>query len=96
MANLPARGGMSANPFGGEDRIDKIPFEAYLRPGIPPETVVFVKTIADAASNYLYFGLGKNGTTAEEFYYSYRYFFVVTSTNKGTYERARTVAECLH
>lgn len=91
MTDLPARGGMCANPFGGEERIDKIPFEAYLRPGSPPETLVFIKVIADAASNYLYFGLGKNGTTIEEFFYSHSYFFKVSSTNKETYELARNI-----
>lgn len=86
-----SRGGMSANPFGGEDRIDRINLLDYLEPNAAPSKVLFLNVIQDAASNYLYTFLGKNGTSAEEFFYAYQYFFKVESKNRGSWDHHRSV-----
>ncbi len=82
---------MSANPFGGEDRIDRINLLEFLEPNCPPDKVLFSCIIQDAASNYLYAFLGKNGTSAEEFFSAWQYFFKVESTNRESWDHNRTV-----
>lgn len=85
------RGGMCSNPFGGEDRIDRINLLEFLQPNTPPEKVLFSCVIQDAASNYLYAFLGKNGTSVEEFFSAWQYFFKVTSANKVSWDHNRTI-----
>lgn len=86
-----SRGGMSANPFGGEERIDRINLLEFLEPNAPPEKVLYCCIIQDAASNYLYAFLGKNGTSAEEFFSAWQYFFKVESTKRVTWDHHRTI-----
>jgi aromatic ring-cleaving dioxygenase len=88
-----SRGGMCANPFGGEDRIDRINLMEFLGPNAPPEKVLYARVIQDAASNYLYAFLGKNGTSAEEFFAAHQYFFKVVSTDVETWNHHRTIKQ---
>lgn len=85
------RGGMCSNPFGGEDRIDRINLLEFLESNIPSDKVLYSCIIQDAASNYLYAFLGKNGTSAEEFFAAWQYFFKVESTNKSSWDHNRTI-----
>lgn len=87
----PARGGMCSNPFGGEDRIDRVNLLDFLESNVPSHKVLYARIIQDAASNYLYAFLGKNGTSIEEFFAAWQYFFKVVSTNKKTWDHHRTV-----
>lgn len=86
-----SRGGMCSNPFGGEDRIDRINLFDYLEPNVAPDKVLYSRIIQDAASNYLYAFLGKNGTSAEEFFSAWQYFFKVTSSNRKSWDHHRTI-----
>lgn len=91
MSDIFSRGGMCANPFGGEDRIDRINLLEYLQPNQPAEKVLFSRVIQDAVSNYLYAFLGKNGTSAEEFFAAWQYFFKVVSTDRKSWDHHRTI-----
>lgn len=88
---MAERGGMCANPFGGEDRIDRINLLDFLEPNAAPSKVLFLNVIQDAASNYLYAFLGKNGTSAEEFFYAHQYFFKVESKDRTSWDHHRDV-----
>lgn len=85
------RGGMSSNPFGGESRIDRINLLDFLEPNSSAEKVLYSCVIQDASSNYLYAFLGRNGTSAEEFFSSWQYFFKITSTDKASWDHHRTI-----
>lgn len=87
------RGGMDPNPFGGEDRIDRINLMEFLEANAPSEKVLYARVIQDAASNYLYAFLGKNGTSAEEFFAAHQYFFKVVSTDMATWNHHRTIKQ---
>lgn len=84
-------GGMTPNPFGGENRLDHINLMEYLEANAPADKVLFLRIIQDAASNYLYALLGKNGTSVEEFFYTHQYFFKVNSTDRKSWARYRTI-----
>jgi hypothetical protein len=86
-----SRGGMSANPFGGEERLDRLNLMEYLGSGAPAEKVLYARIIQDAASNYLYAFLGKNGTSAEEFFSAWLYFFKVSSVDRVSWDHHRTI-----
>lgn len=88
-----ARGGMCSNPFGGEDRIDRINLQEFLEPNAPAEKVLYASIIQDAVSNYLYAFLGKNGTSAEEFFAAWRYFFKVSSGDKLSWGKNRIIKQ---
>lgn len=87
----PIHGGMSSNPFGGEERLDRINLMEFLEATAPADKVLFLRIIQDAASNYLYAFLGRNGTSAEEFFYTHQYFFKILSTDKSTWGSNRTI-----
>lgn len=89
--SLFSLGGMSPNPFGGEERIDRINLMEFLEPNAPPDKVLFLRIIQDAASNYLYALLGKNGTCIEEFFYAHQYFFKINSNDKPTWNKNRVI-----
>lgn len=91
MSEPFSRGGMCSNPFGGEERIDRINLLEYLEPNAAPDKVLFARIIQDAASNYLYAFLGKNGTSAEEFFAAWQYFFKVSSDNRSSWDHHRTI-----
>lgn len=88
-----SRGGMCSNPFGGEDRIDRINLLDFLEPNCSGDKVLYSCIIQDAASNYLYAFLGKNGTSAEEFFAAWQYFFKVESTNRVSWDHHRTIRQ---
>lgn len=88
---MSERGGMCKNPFGGEDRIDRINLLEYLEPNAAPTKVLFLSVIQDAASNYLYAFLGKNGTSAEEFFSAHQYFFKVESKKRESWDHHRKI-----
>lgn len=85
---MSRRGGMCSDPFLGKPRLDRLDLRSCLPADEPPECLLFLETISDAVSNYLYFGLGRNGTTGYEFFCSYRYFYVVRSDDPLTWESA--------
>lgn len=80
-----SRGGMCSNPFGGEERIDRINLLDHLGSNAPSQRVLYSCVIQDAASNYLYALLGKNGTSVQEFFAAHQYFFRITSVDKESW-----------
>ena len=73
------RGGMAKNSFGGHTRLDKCNLQGPsmlgsqlfdVMSGVEPERVLWVQTILDSCNNYLFYGLGRNGTSAEEFWFA--------------------------
>lgn len=86
-----ARGGMSINPFGSHQRLDKLDFSEMLQPNDPPEKAMLLASLTDAVNNYLFFGLGKNGTSALEFWFSVEYLFRVRASERATWEHARVM-----
>ena len=97
------RGGMSANAFGGHDRLDKLDLSGPSLVGdelldvasnIQPERLLWLSTIQDALNNYLEFGLGRNGTTVAEFWFAAEYLLNVRAADPETWKDAsRTYAE---
>lgn len=79
------RGGMSKNSFGGRKRLDHLDLMKFRPANTSPEKMLYLATIQDAAHNYLFYGLGRNGTSADEFLAAYKYFFVVQSTDPSTW-----------
>jgi hypothetical protein len=80
---------MCVAPFGGYERLDRIDFTAFASGTTSSTQLLYVKVVAQAASDYLYFGLGKNGTVLEEFWYSAEYFFTCRSHIEETWNRAK-------
>lgn len=85
------RGGMCANPFGGEDCINRIDLLDLMGADDDPEKILYCCVIQDAASNYLYAFLGKNGTSAEEFFAAWQYFFKVKSSDRASWDHHRNI-----
>ena len=80
------RGGMSANALGGHDRLDKLDLSGPSQVGgklldvasnFQPERLLWLSTIQDALNYYLEFGLGRNGTTIDEFWFVAEYLLNV-------------------
>jgi hypothetical protein len=71
------------------ERLDKIDFMEFLQANVPAERVMYLQTIVDAIHNYLFFGLGRNGTSAEEFAYACQYLFYIRAADPGTWANAR-------
>jgi hypothetical protein len=78
------RGGMSANAFGGQTRLDKCDLmgpsllgeiEYDVTSDVVPERTLWLTTIKDSCDNYLMWGLGRNGTSAPEFWYAAEFLF---------------------
>jgi hypothetical protein len=84
-------GGMDANPFGGNARLDRIDFLDYASGTDSPWKLLYLKVISDAVSDYLYFGLGKNGTVADDFFYATEYFFKCRSFLPETWKHANSM-----
>jgi hypothetical protein len=80
-----AKGGMAANPFGGFPRLDRIDLLAFASGTDSPQKMLYLATIKQALAEYLFYGLGRNGTTAAEFYFAHEYFFEVRSTVPETW-----------
>jgi hypothetical protein len=88
-----ARGGMCQNPFGHETRIDRINLLEFLEPNKSAHKVLYSCIIQDAVSNYLYAFLGKNGTSTEEFFAAWQYFFKIISTDKAGWDHNRIIKQ---
>jgi hypothetical protein len=54
-----------------------------------PYKLLAIRIISDAASNYLYWGFGRNGTTIEKFWEANEYFFRVRSNDPESWKDAR-------
>ncbi len=80
-----SKGGMCRNAFGGRLRLDNLNLMEALDTNAPQEKVLFLQTITDAVHNYLFFGLGKNGTSAQEFAHACEYLFNVRSFDASTW-----------
>lgn len=87
------RGGMSPNSFGGRKRLDHLDLMSYRASATSPEKMLYLATIQDAAHNYLFFGLGRNGTSADEFASACRYFFEIRSTDPNTWPKDMVIRE---
>jgi len=92
------RGGMSANAFGGHDRLDKLDLSGPSEVGgklldvasnVQPERLLWLSTIQDALNNYLEFGLGQNGTTEDEFWFAAEYLFNVRAADPESWKDAQ-------
>lgn len=84
-----AKGGMCANPFGGRGRLDKLDISA-LAGGADHGLEVLARTvITGAVTEYLFFGLGRNGMVAQEFIHAYDYLFAVRADQPETWSHAR-------
>jgi hypothetical protein len=81
----------SDNLYAGRPRLDRLDPVDSITPNTPPEKLIYQATIKDAVHNYLFFGLGRNGTTADEFAYSCMYLFNIRSTDPTTWKCKRRV-----
>jgi len=88
-------GGMTPGAFGGHGRLDKCVLTGPSMVGehlydvvsnAEGERTLWVQVILDAANNYLFFGLGRNGTTAEEFWYACEFLFRVRAAKPETWQ----------
>jgi len=66
MANLHQRG-MSSNPFAGCTRLDKLEMIAFASGSDSGYKILALEVTRQAAHEYLYFGLGSNYITAQQF-----------------------------
>lgn len=57
--------------------------------GIPGARTMITELFKGPIDNFLHFGLGKNGTTAEEFYYAVQFLFKVRSDKPETWADSR-------
>ena len=91
----PAAGrcGMSANSFGGHDRLDKLDLSGPSQVGgklldlasnIQPERLLWLSMIQDTLNNYLECGLGRNGATIDEFWFVAEYLLNVGGADPET------------
>ena len=89
---------MCANPTGGHGKITGLTEELLrlLPANAPNEQVLWLATINDASNNYLLWGLGNNGTSAQEFSDACTYFFKTRSNDPETWVGKRRLREmCL-
>lgn len=80
------KGGMSANAFAGRTRLDQLDLRQFAGPDTTPEQLYLLESIKDAAHNFIQWGTGFNGTSLNEFYWGYRYFFIVRASDKTTWD----------
>ena len=88
---------MSRHAFGGHSRIDKC---NLMGPSLiddvlvdvvstEPERVLWVSVVASALNDYLFYGLGTNGTSRDEFWFSCEFLFRTRSTEPQTWLGAK-------
>jgi hypothetical protein len=87
---MNTKGGMAANPFGGRVRLDLIDLVEFRVPNQPAEMVLFLECIKDSVFNYLFFALGRNGTSLDEFWWAMEYLFRVRSFDPTTWQGAKS------
>lgn len=94
--------GMSRNPFGGRDRLDKCNLQGPsllagmivdVVSGTPGERTMITEIFRDAIFNYLFFGLGKNGTSADEFFAAAEFLLRIRASDSSTWKGARYLRE---
>lgn len=86
---------MCSNPTGGHIKMTGLT-EELLRlnsADSPNEKILWLATICDAANNYLLWGLGENGTSAQQFSDAYTYFFKARSDNPDSWVGKRRLRE---
>jgi hypothetical protein len=89
VKGLVSKGGMSKNAFGGKLRLDRLDLMESLSTNLSGVSVLYLSTIKDAVHNYLFFALGRNGTSADEFSAACLYFFRIRSFLPDTWEGSK-------
>lgn len=87
------KGGMSKNPFAGNNSLSNLDdeFMASLFKGeLSVDGALSLRIIKMSVRDYLFFGLGKNGVTPEKFLEAYHYFYKV----KAEFVPAQIRAKC--
>lgn len=93
---------MAHNAFGGHRRLDKCDLQGPsllddilvdVTSDTEPERTLWTSVIADAVNQFIFWGLGRNGTSAQEFWHSVEYLFRVRSDRPETWSAARVVRE---
>jgi len=88
---------MSAHAFGDHNRLDTLDLSGPSRIGgvllgvtsnVQPERLLWLTSIQDAVQNYLPWGLGSNGTEANEFWYATQFLFQVQASKTATWQDA--------
>ena len=96
------RGGMSPNSFGGHTRLDKCNLQRSSKFGdvdydvvsdMPGVRTLWVGVIKDAVQQYLFFGLGRNGPTREEFWSACEFLFNIRASKPETWQEAKVMRE---
>jgi hypothetical protein len=96
------KGGMSANAFGGHSRLDKCNLQGSSKfddddydvvSGTPGVRTLWVYMIKDAANDYLFFGLGRNGSNPDEFWSACEFLFNVRASKPQTWQDAKIMRE---
>jgi hypothetical protein len=97
------RGGMSKNAFGGHTRLDKLNLQGPSEIDgtlvdvacVSPERHLWCSVIADAVQQYLFYGLGKNGTKRDgtEFWSACKFLFHVRASKPETWMPAKVLRE---
>lgn len=94
------KGGMSKNPFAGNDSMNTLDddfMSALTKGDLTVEQAIALRIIKMSVRDYLYFGLGKNGVTPEKFLEAYGYLYRVrpedatTGTDGSFLQGPRTV-----
>lgn len=80
---------MCRNPFGGYGRLDKVEVTRLAGGSCEPMALVMRATILEAVGQYLFFGLGRNGTTPDEFVWAHEYLFAIRADQPETWRPAR-------
>jgi hypothetical protein len=71
--------------------LDRLDFVGMMNAADQPEKMLYLQSITDSIHNYLFFGLGRNGTTAEEFAYAVEYLFQIRANDPKTWEKRRVM-----
>lgn len=90
--------------FGHHTRIDKCDLQGPslindvlvdVASGIEPERTLWTSVIAFAANDFLMFGLGRNGSTRDEFWFSVEFFFHTRASRPATWQSSRVQREVI-
>jgi hypothetical protein len=99
---MSKKGGMSLCPFGSEQCLTKLDLQGSSIVGdkelgvisnIPPIRTMLVESFKDVLNNYLFYGLGNNGTCIEEFWSSVEFLFNVRSYLPETWKNSRVLSD---
>lgn len=74
-----------------EERLDRVNLLDYVESHIPTDKILFSRIIQDAANNYLYAITDKGCPSIEEFFSAWQYLFNITSNNKRSWEKSRSI-----